>query len=444
MLIGLALVTLPLPGAAAWAADPPRLTVIAPALNVRGGPGTDYPVLDTLAAGAEVAVTGQHPASGWWQVSLSDGRSGWVSGGQEYVRLSGDPTGLPVIAGEPAAVSGAARQPAPPSGSGTLVFQTETGGAIYAVDLDGSHLRYLTSGFDPVLSPDGRQIAFTRWNNDQDGALGNVWLINIDGSGERAVLDDVRQPKAPTWSPDGSRLAVGMQEGGWVDKIKKCVGFDGNQRPPVPPNAYDVKTKRRGNDRVLCYDLDPNPYWGLRMVDLTSGAYSDLPRDSHSSAPTWNAVQPSLLVSRGDRGLVGLDIAQGKTWQLTADLGDHAPVFSPDGNRLAVSYWQHDHWEIHVMNADGSGRVRLTEMSLRALAEQMSKTDQAVANWNNVAPAWSPDGSRIAFLTDRSSSWQIWVMQADGSQQRPMLPDAVNAQIQITSVAADARALSWR
>jgi Tol biopolymer transport system component len=64
--------------------------------------------------------------------------------------------------------------------------------------------------------------------------------------------------------------------------------------------------------------------------------------------------------------------------------------------------------------------------------------------WNNVAPAWSPDGSQIAFLTDRTGRWEIWVMNADGSQQRPMFTDQVDDQLDIHYNFVDERVLSWR
>ena len=63
--------------------------------------------------------------------------------------------------------------------------------------------------------------------------------------------------------------------------------------------------------------------------------------------------------------------------------------------------------------------------------------------WNNVAPAWSPDGSRIAFLTDRSGRWEIWVMGADGSDPHPMFSDALNKQLQFKVDFVDERMLSW-
>ena len=64
--------------------------------------------------------------------------------------------------------------------------------------------------------------------------------------------------------------------------------------------------------------------------------------------------------------------------------------------------------------------------------------------WNNVAPAWSPDGALIAFLTDREGRWEIWVMNADGSDQRPLFSDEVNDQININYEFVDERVFSWR
>ncbi len=74
------------------------------------------------------------------------------------------------------------------------------------MNADGSGLRRLTRGPAyhgwPVWSPDGRKIAFQR----QDGQQAGVYVINVDGSGERNLTGD-DWSLSPTWSPDGRKIA---------------------------------------------------------------------------------------------------------------------------------------------------------------------------------------------------------------------------------------------
>jgi Tol biopolymer transport system component len=95
------------------------------------------------------------------------------------------------------------------------------------------------------------------------------------------------------------------------------------------------------------------------------------------------------------------------------------------------------------MNADGGGRMRLTETPLRTLVEARIRGEEPRA-WNNVAPAWSPDGSQIAYLTDRNGSWEIWVMAADGSNQRPLFPPGTLDGLRLHYYGVGERTLSWR
>ena len=59
-------------------------------------------------------------------------------------------------------------------------------------------------------------------------------------------------------------------------------------------------------------------------------------------------------------------------------------------------------------------------------------------------PGLSPNGSQIAFLTDRNGRWEIWVMNADGSNPRPMFSDEINNQLDIAYNFVDERVLDWR
>ncbi len=422
--------------AAAQGNEAKSLAIVAPALNVRSGPGVSYPAFDILVQGERVAVIGYDENSDWWQVELADGKSGWVSGGPAYVAVG---TGAAELQ------AGAVNQNtqytvrnSPSTSNSTVVFQASSGGPIYAVDPGGTNLRYLTSGIDPVLSPNGQWVAFSRWETSQDGALGSLWLINVDGSGERVIHENLFNPRTPVWSPDGSQIVLSMQHGGRTQYVRKC----SDSRPPVGAIDIDIRRDADG-DREICFTLLPDPHWSLRQVDVASGAHEDLTGDKYSLSPAWDPNYTPHLVYDGESGLVNLDLDQNRTWALTGDVNDHSPVFSPDGGKIALSYRQDDHWEIHVMNVDGSNRRRLTQTSYLDLVRQQLRGEQP-HSYNNAAPAWSPDGSQIAFLTDRTGAWEIWIMNADGSNQQPLITAEMLAGIPLQYNGMDERSLSWR
>ena len=93
----------------------------------------------------------------------------------------------------------------------------------------------------------------------------------------------------------------------------------------------------------------------------------------------------------------------GNQTNLTNDVAeDTDPVWSPDGTRIAFVKAAEGHRNIFVMDADGTDQVNLTPGA--------DTTGQANAG---VAPTWSPDGTRIAY----TYQGDIWVMNADGSEQ---------------------------
>ena len=92
------------------------------------------------------------------------------------------------------------------------------------------------------------------------------------------------------------------------------------------------------------------------------------------------------------------------------------PAYSPDGSRIAFISGRDSEYEIYVMNADGTGKTNLT---------------------NNPAhdddPAWSPDGTRIAFSSagrPGQFNQDIYVMNADGSNQTNITPNTTNPDYQ--------------
>jgi Tol biopolymer transport system component len=64
--------------------------------------------------------------------------------------------------------------------------------------------------------------------------------------------------------------------------------------------------------------------------------------------------------------------------------------------------------------------------------------------WHNVSPTWSPDSAQIAFLTDRTGRWQIWAMNAGGSNSHPLFSNEINNQLHFTCDFVAEQVLSWR
>ena len=413
-------------------------------LSVRRGPGLFYEQTGQVAINTLVAVLGINEGRSWALIQpVMSGGQGWIP--TNFLTLSGSWSDVPVapsppVAPTPAQASASQVMPASlEAGPGKLVFQTSSGGDIMVIEPDGSGLRRLTQGIDPVLSPDGGTVAFTRWTGE-DGAL---WLINVDGSNERPLLGGTKQAKHPAWSPDGHKIVVNFQHGGRLDPKEACQNLIelGDNQPDIPWNVDPDSVEVKFVDFVpfLCWTLPPDPHWGLRVVDVASGGFEDVPSDAYAFGPEWDPANSWRVVSSGLNGLAQLDVNRSEQWALSDRREDHTPVFSPDGRFIAVAFKNNGHYDIHRLNSDGSGRVALTKTPLWITAEPGKAKP-----WNNVSPAWSPDGSQIAFLTDRTGRWEIWVMGADGSNQRPMFSDEVNDQLQISYDFVDERMLSWR
>ena len=140
---------------------------------------------------------------------------------------------------------------------------------------------------------------------------------------------------------------------------------------------------------------DGDPAWSPDGRKIAFSSY----RDGHSEIYVMNA--DGSEVTRLTYDLVGNSAPFG-------GLGNFAPDWSPDGTKIAFTSFRGDlnasgraNYDIYVMNADGSNEVRLTN-------------DPSA----DLDPDWSPDGTHIAFASDRDRDiYEIYVMKADGSGQ---------------------------
>ncbi len=109
----------------------------------------------------------------------------------------------------------------------------------------------------------------------------------------------------------------------------------------------------------------------------------------------------------GDAEIYLMDADGSGQLRLTSNgASDRLPAWSPDGTQIAFTTDRDGNDEIYVMNTDGSGLARLT-------------TDPASDSY----PAWSPDGRQIAFASVRDGNAEIYVMNADGSGQSRVTND---------------------
>ena len=283
--------------------------------------------------------------------------------------------------------------------AGTLIFQSSGGGVIYAYDLATGALWPVTTGFDPAISPDGQTVAFVR-----DGGDAGLYLVDIDGGNERRIYAGSELLSSPKWSTDGTWILFSRN-----DDAELPMGGGG----PMPSNNDD------DDDTVVRRDYN----YVLSVVDVNGQQFHDIASLLSSRAPDWSA---DGIVYQSDAGLqLTWDASNVTSTSLISDYLKpyfEDPDWQPNGDRIVYQGKEASHWEIFAITTDGTGVTALTHPATTLVDEIPS----------NVAPAWSPDGQHIVFLSNRQTdgttgAWRLWVMDADGSNQR-VLSIAVDIQ----------------
>jgi Tol biopolymer transport system component len=181
---------------------------------------------------------------------------------------------------------------------------------------------------------------------------------------------------------------------------------------------------------------------------LVAGA---VPATPTTGTPSTSAGGTLAFSAEGDIYTIHLD-GTGQT-RLTDDPAeDFDPAWSPDGSMIAFRSQRDGNDEIYVMNADGSDQRNLTNEPAEDWSPDWSPDGKSIAYatfayggtfrggaYTDIAvipveggeptrlteahgeyPDWSPDGTQIAFTSGRAGSYDIWVMNADGTNQHPL------------------------
>jgi Tol biopolymer transport system component len=232
---------------------------------------------------------------------------------------------------------------------------------------------------DPVnsggsLVSEKGQIAFTHatkfnWTNWASSEA-DIYLINLDGSGERRLTDSPRLDGFPAWSSDGERLAFSSaRDGGQSEIYVMNADGSGQRRLTHTPEAESFFSWSPDGERIAyaAYDSDYNSK--IWVIDANGSNRKQL---ASGSLPSWspNGERIAYTAYFGERPYLAVMNADGSEQRWLGDVSlirrltgtaaqEEEPAWSPDGQKIAFA--SEDDGDIYAMKVDGSGRTRLTD-----------------------------------------------------------------------------------
>lgn len=260
---------------------------------------------------------------------------------------------------------------------------------------DFAALRAVT---DPQLSPDGSAVAYVVKTIDlaKDKQPTNLWLINWDGSGRRALTFGDEGCSHPRWSPDGRWLAFLSSRGDDNDSDQLWL------LPRAGGEAEKITTLRTGVEDFAWSPDSSRLVLVVRDLDAREAAAQQAEKDKKTPPPlVIDRFQFKQDITGYLTGAYAhlqlLDLATRKAEPLTA-AGPHddvLPAWSPNGREIAFVTKRGDdpdrteNWDVYVIAAEPGAKERQLTTS--------PETD-CHPDWWDSAPAWSPDGKWIAYL----------------------------------------------
>jgi Tol biopolymer transport system component len=248
--------------------------------------------------------------------------------------------------------------------------------SVYVMNSDGSDRTRLTEGQSgflaaPSWSPDGSKIAFV---SDREGNP-DIWVMDSDGTNLVNLTKNTAKDHSPAWSPDGEWIAFAS--------------------------------------------VRDSLYWELYLMQPDGSNVQRLTwwEDASDLSPTWSPDGTRLAFASkrdGNWEIYSMDRDGGNLVRLTNHPADDTnPAWSPDGSRIAFESTRDRYAEIYVMPSIGGEPVNLSNAPFSS----------------EHGPTWSPDGGRIAFYSDRDGEWDIYVMASDGSDVVKLTGDNTNDQV---------------
>ncbi len=258
----------------------------------------------------------------------------------------------------------------------------------------------------------------------QDPRTKDLWAFGLDGRGTRLAGTGAEEQQL-SWAPDGKRIAYKRSDDVFVRDVTssappvrltvKATPTENNTQPAWSPDGASIVFRtNRANPEENVADI-----W---VMDADGGNERPLlVREGDERYPSFSPDGRQLaFVGRSEGGTADLWIANadGTGARMVYDSGreDSAPAWSPDGRTLA--------FETNTLPGGFDGELFLLDVVTSAVTRLTADPPEAPVH--DEGPAWSPDGTMLAFTSERADpQGDVWVVRRDGSHPRRVTTSAV-------------------
>jgi serine/threonine protein kinase len=309
----------------------------------------------------------------------------------------------------------------------------------------------------PSLSPSGDRVVFA-WTNEQGNNV-DVYVKMAAGGPPLRITSNPLTDTNPVWSPDGQRIAFVRTGAKGVDTENGyyVVAALGGEERKIAMSRYvpnmnggsNIAWTPDGRSLVFCDKRAADAPPGMFVVDVESHAIKTLIEGrGYISNPVFSPDGTRLAYTRGpgfiSHDLFVMDWKTGTSTQLTRELRSIAGIaWTTDSRSLVFSSNRMGLFSLWQIYAAGGEPQRMSVGGADAVSPSIARTGGRLAYLNrrvninlwryslenpgpperlisstriSTEPDFAPDGSRIAFASERSGSWEIWTTRADGTQ----------------------------